>query len=388
MTVSNIPMNTLSFFLMITLLMSSFTMHAAPIWEYVQNGQLKKMQKAIDKGADIDSISDGGKTALMYAAIRVPAAVSPLLKAGAEVNAKDEDGSTPLMLAIAFGGTPEVIEKLLKSGAAVNSKNTSGATALMLAAAARPNIVDRLLQAGADPSIKLPSTGYTAIWFAEKAGNTSAFTSYFEKEEKPWNAAQKHNSLQAYNDYLHSHPNGLHKEQALEAIATINATLAIKKRKASQACTLNEESWVYLSKACLNGKANGQGKSENSEGLKFIGLFKKGTRIKGEIYFNDVLKYDGPIADGRPDGEGVCMHEGEPEECKYYKGKRIDTIFKVRLENEKQRLAINENLDKTRAAIEEIKNRTVQQQHQNNDPNSFGNIVKKEATRAIFDKLF
>ena len=67
-----------------------------------------------------------------YAAIRANdlARVQVLLKQGADANAKDARGVTPLMQA-AIVGSPEAMKLLLDNGADPNASNTSGSTALM-----------------------------------------------------------------------------------------------------------------------------------------------------------------------------------------------------------------------------------------------------------------
>ena len=45
-----------------------------------------------------------------------------LIKAGANVNAKDGEGKTPLMIAAFHGGNCDIIEALLNAGAKINEK--------------------------------------------------------------------------------------------------------------------------------------------------------------------------------------------------------------------------------------------------------------------------
>ena len=54
-------------------------------------------------------------------------AVRKLLDNGADVNARDPEGNTPLILA-SFYASPECLELLIKKGADVNSVNKAGAT--------------------------------------------------------------------------------------------------------------------------------------------------------------------------------------------------------------------------------------------------------------------
>ena len=81
------------------------------------------------------------------------AEVEGLLKAGADVNAKNTDGSTPLHAAAEFNPSPSVLEVLLKAGADVNAKNTDGSTPLHMAAEFNPSpsVLEILLKASADP---------------------------------------------------------------------------------------------------------------------------------------------------------------------------------------------------------------------------------------------
>ena len=81
------------------------------------------------------------------------AEVERLLKAGADLNAKDKSGTTPLHLAAAKNSTPAVLEVLLKAGADVNAKGKDGETPLHSAAGFNPTpaVLEVLLKAGADP---------------------------------------------------------------------------------------------------------------------------------------------------------------------------------------------------------------------------------------------
>ena len=45
--------------------------------------------------------------------------------------------------------------------------------------------------------------------------------------------------------------------------------------------------------------------------------------------------FAGNLVDDKPDGNAICYYESEHEECRFYKGKRIDTLYKLRKENAK-----------------------------------------------------
>jgi ankyrin repeat protein len=75
--------------------------------------------------------------------------VKRLLAKGADVNAKDRDGSTALMIASSLD-KPEVVQLLLDEGADVNARNKNGLTALMLASKqGYRKVKELLIKAGA-----------------------------------------------------------------------------------------------------------------------------------------------------------------------------------------------------------------------------------------------
>ena len=96
------------------------------------------------------ALGDGRRIRLIYRAYAVKAA----LDAGADVDAKDDEGNTALMDAASGGWRSEdVIKLLLDAGADVDAKDDEGNTALMDAASGgwrNEDVVKVLLDAGAD----------------------------------------------------------------------------------------------------------------------------------------------------------------------------------------------------------------------------------------------
>lgn len=74
-----------------------------------------------------------------------------LLSSGAQVNARTDDGETPLFYAATFSKNPEIIALLLEKGAEVNEKNNDGETALCIAVEDNNFVTAQILiQKGAD----------------------------------------------------------------------------------------------------------------------------------------------------------------------------------------------------------------------------------------------
>ncbi len=99
----------------------------------------------------------------MFAAVEKndPQAVIGAVLAGADVNIRSEDGFTPLMYAVAKGNA-EVVREVLSGGADINLQSNTGWTALMFAAKDQPTLIETLVGAGADKTLKnqLGQTAY------------------------------------------------------------------------------------------------------------------------------------------------------------------------------------------------------------------------------------
>jgi ankyrin repeat protein len=100
-------------------------------------GNLPMVTALLNAGADINVSDAGGWTALMKAAHNAdkntgfPEVVQALIDAGANIEAPIGYGVRPLMLAAGYGETA-VVECLLKAGADVSARNEGGYTALMM----------------------------------------------------------------------------------------------------------------------------------------------------------------------------------------------------------------------------------------------------------------
>lgn len=121
----------------------------------------------LEAGSNVDYRDEGNWTALWYA--RGAEVAQLLVRHGADVNATDEIGETPLMRAVRTNNLP-VARILLEHDADVNAHNRYGGTALM-GAVRNKNMVELLLSAGADIN-------------AKTLNNQTAFTLAKDKEIK------------------------------------------------------------------------------------------------------------------------------------------------------------------------------------------------------------
>lgn len=104
-----------------------------------ESGSAGEVHAAVVRGVAVDQRGANGVTALMQS-VRVDLphqeVTRTLLEAGANVNARADDGWTPLMFALADGGNTEAVRLLLAAGADVNLAAGDGTTALMVAVGA------------------------------------------------------------------------------------------------------------------------------------------------------------------------------------------------------------------------------------------------------------
>jgi ankyrin repeat protein len=124
-------------------------------------GDVECVRRLLNSRADANAADDDWPP-LFHAARNNHADVaSALIEHGANTNARDNDGTTALMLAARYNDC-RVALTLLSGGACPNVPNASGSTALSLAAASffynrcDDTMTQLLLQHGADPNIAAP----------------------------------------------------------------------------------------------------------------------------------------------------------------------------------------------------------------------------------------
>ncbi|WP_448218487.1 ankyrin repeat domain-containing protein [Endozoicomonas sp. 2B-B] len=131
------------------------------------NGNREQVSRALAEGVNVNAVMNKDTPLILASNEGDEVIVDHLLKAGAEVNtARTEDGATALMVAAQRGRT-NCVKLLLKARANVNARNVTGATPLYFAAEkGRTGCVKLLLNAGADRNIPKTSDGATPLSIA------------------------------------------------------------------------------------------------------------------------------------------------------------------------------------------------------------------------------
>ena len=133
----------------------------------VRAGNGQEAVRLIDGGADVNAADSLGTTPLMWASRYGDAAlVERLIRAGADATAESVLGVTPMSEAALIGSRP-VIRELLAAGVDPDSPNPEGETALMLVV--RTGHIDAaevLINAGADVNARERWAGQTALMWA------------------------------------------------------------------------------------------------------------------------------------------------------------------------------------------------------------------------------
>lgn len=166
----NVFRATLLFLVIIGLLQVS-ALHAQDIHSAVLKDDTLMVKEAIKNGADINARDKYGASPLMTAARwgNIPM-VQFLLRNGATPDQpRSEAGRTALHVACAYYGGMQICKALIASGADVNAVTQKGETPLMLAATnGKADVVELLLQQGADKQ-KKDNSGKTALDYARNA---------------------------------------------------------------------------------------------------------------------------------------------------------------------------------------------------------------------------
>ena len=152
---------------LMTALLTSNAVVASPLLDTIHNGNLGQAVAMVKDGADVNAREANGTTALHWAIYNnyLPL-VQALVDAGADINTSNDYGSSPMSEA-AVQGDYQIMKTLLDAGADPDSPNADNQTALMIIA--RSDNVDTarlLIDAGADVHATEKWQGQNALIFA------------------------------------------------------------------------------------------------------------------------------------------------------------------------------------------------------------------------------
>jgi ankyrin repeat protein len=132
---------------------------------------ISRVKHLLDQGLDVNAKNKNGWSALMVAASRGKVEMlNLLLEKGAAVDAKNDQGQTPLIFA-AHWGHANVVRRLIEQGANVNLQMNDGWTALIDSISMERTAAAKLLiTSGADMNLKAKN-GWTALMAAAYTNN-------------------------------------------------------------------------------------------------------------------------------------------------------------------------------------------------------------------------
>lgn len=128
-------------------------------------GDAEAVRRLLQRGADVEARDETGRTPLVAAAYgNHLEAAEPLVEAGADVNARDDTVQSAYLISTSeVGDDPRLLNLTLQNGADVESLDSYNGTGLIRAAErGHPKIVDRLLQTNVDAD-HVNNLGWTAL---------------------------------------------------------------------------------------------------------------------------------------------------------------------------------------------------------------------------------
>ncbi len=143
----------------------------SPLADALESGRRAQALELLAQGADVNAAQADGTTPLHWAAYQLDVElVQQLLQRGAEATTANRYGASPLGEAVKAANV-EIVELLLHAGADAEAANGDGETALMLAArTGSAKVAKLLLDAGVDVNAREAWRDQTALmWAAEGA---------------------------------------------------------------------------------------------------------------------------------------------------------------------------------------------------------------------------
>jgi len=161
--------------LLVCLGISGSAQSSTPLIDAVMRGDREAVRTLLRARADVNAAQPDGTTALHWA-VRANDVelVRELLRAGANASAANRYGVLPITLA-ATNGSVEAIDALLQAGASANTMSAGGEPVVMTAArTGNPAALELLISKGADVNAREKWFGETAVMWAAAENHADA----------------------------------------------------------------------------------------------------------------------------------------------------------------------------------------------------------------------
>jgi outer membrane murein-binding lipoprotein Lpp len=313
-----------------------------------------KMKQLLAEGANPNEADNSDFTPLHWAAAsqmgRNREMIKLLVEYGADPNLTLNNAK---MVPLQFVSTAEGAQALIEAGARVDTRDVAQGTPLHNAT--KPDVARVLLDNGADPEARNVS-GNTPAQHLRNAlnylGSDPIYNTTKQQYRDTIDVIENHqgggqdfvwqfNTKTGKAEKVYTHGTGQSEPSSMTGSSSMAAEDPAERRakelEADQACAMDTIDWFYIGDDCLNDYAQGNGVALNPyQSLKFDGLIVDGIMIEGVLYKDDEQIYEGKFQDGLAHGSGICFYQGTPEECRYYKGDRVDSLHKQREEFNRQ----------------------------------------------------
>jgi len=213
---------------------------------------------------------------------------------------------------------------------------------------------------------------------------------YFE-----YTQARQKNTIKDYQTFVADFPASSYTRDAQSNLAQLienRKKRSWNKLTKQQKCTLQHDGWLYIDKSCRGRVADGEGRAVYSDTRhSFNGIIKNGQFISGKYLLDGQMLYDGHFKNAKPSGKGICLHNGALEECKYYNGERVDSLYKQRLAMAEMEKRQQLELEKIRGEISDLKNQRAQVTNSGMGKDIGDALLDKAIDKGIekiFDSLF
>ena len=151
-----------------------------------KSGRENKGVEAPSKSYSVNSNPDLGASIHEAAMKGDLVRISQLLERGCNVDTLDQDGRTALIYA-AYNGNTNLLRLLIQNGASVNLQDINGSTALMMASSGPyPDAVKLLLDNQADPNITDRNEHFSALMYASSEGQLEVAKILLEYKADPF----------------------------------------------------------------------------------------------------------------------------------------------------------------------------------------------------------